>query len=60
VVVYNGMAYAYVKSLQGEFARSTPETFKGLGLSQQPAFCPQKALLAGMDHDFRRKRFSHL
>ncbi len=24
-----------------------PETFKGLGLSQQTAFCPQKAMLAG-------------
>ena len=28
--------------------RSTPETLKGLGLSQQIAFCPQKAMLAGM------------
>ena len=27
-----------------------PETFKGLGLSQQSAFCPQKALLAGIIH----------
>ena len=28
--------------------RNIPETFKGLGLSQQTAFCPQKAMLAGM------------
>ena len=28
--------------------RAIPETFKGLGLSQQPAFCPQKAMLADM------------
>ncbi len=27
--------------------RSIPETFKGLGLSQQPAFCTQKTMLAG-------------
>ena len=28
--------------------RNIPETFKGLGLSQQTAFCPQKAMLAGI------------
>ena len=28
--------------------REYPETFKGLGLSQQAAFCPQKAMLASM------------
>ena len=33
---------------KAKLVRSTPETFKGLGLSQQTAFCPQKALLAGM------------
>ena len=33
-----------------KLVRSTPETFKGLGLSQQSAFCPQKALLAGIIH----------
>ena len=32
------------------FVRNIPETFKGLGLSQQPTFCPQKALLAGMNY----------
>ena len=30
--------------------RNTPETFKGLRLSQRSAFCPQKALLAGIIH----------
>ena len=28
--------------------KNIPETFKGLGLSQQTAFCPQKAMLAGI------------
>ena len=35
---------------KAKLVRSTPETFKGLGLSQQSAFCPQKALLAGIIH----------
>ena len=30
------------------FVRKAPETFKELGLSQQTAFCPQKAMLAGI------------
>ena len=30
--------------------RTIPETFTGLGLSQQTAFCPQKAMLAGIVH----------
>ena len=33
---------------KAKLIRSTPETFKGLGLSQRSAFCPKKALLAGM------------
>ena len=28
--------------------RTIPETFKGFGLSQLTAFCPQKAMLAGI------------
>ena len=28
--------------------RNIPETFKGLGLSQPTAFCPHKAMLAGI------------
>ena len=35
---------------KGNLIRRTPGTFKGLGLSQQSAFCPQKALLAGIIH----------
>ena len=31
---------------KAKIIRSTPEIFKGLGLSPRPAFCPQKALLA--------------
>ena len=31
---------------KAKLVRRTPETFKGLGLSQQTAFCPQKAMLA--------------
>ena len=31
-----------------KLVRNIPETFKGLGLSQQTAFCPQKAMLAGI------------
>ena len=27
--------------------RTIPETFKGLGLPQQPVFCHQKAMLVG-------------
>ena len=33
-----------------EFIRTTPETFKGLGLSQQTAFCPSKVILAGINY----------
>ena len=33
---------------QSALVRSIPETFKSLGLSQQTAFCPQKAMLAGI------------
>lgn len=37
-----------VWSPKRRLVRNIPETFKGLGLSQQTAFCPQKAMLAGM------------
>ena len=33
---------------KAKLVMSTPETVKGLGLSQQTAFCPQKAMLAGL------------
>ena len=36
-----------VWSPKHRLVRNIPETFKGLGLSQQSAFCPQKAMLAG-------------
>ena len=36
--------------------RSITETFKGLGLSQQPAFCPQKTMLAGTQHRYSASR----
>ena len=36
-----------VWSPKRRLVRNIPETFKGLGLSQQTAFCPQKAMLAG-------------
>ena len=36
-----------VWSPKHRLVRNIPETFKGLGLSQQTAFCPQKAMLAG-------------
>ena len=39
-----------VWSPKHRLVRNIPETFKGLGLSQQTAFCPQKAMLAGMIH----------
>jgi len=35
-----------VWSPKRRFVRNISETFKGLGLSQQPAFCLQKAMLA--------------
>ena len=35
-----------VWSPKHRLVRNIPETFKGLGLPQQPAFCPQKAMLA--------------
>ena len=35
-------------SYKHRLVRNIPETFKGLGLSQQTAFCPQKAMLAGI------------
>ena len=35
---------------KAKLVRSTPKTFKGLGLSKQSALCPQKALLAGIVH----------
>jgi hypothetical protein len=31
------------------FVRTIPETFKGLGFSQQFAFCPQKVMLVQME-----------
>ena len=34
-----------VWSPKRRLVRNIPETFKGLGLSQQTAFCPQKAML---------------
>ena len=37
-----------VWSPKHRLVRNIPETFKGLGLSQQTAFCPQKAMLAGI------------
>ena len=37
------MSVAYIRKV----FRNIPETFKGLGLPQQIAFCPQKAMLAG-------------
>ena len=37
-----------VWSPKHRLVRSIPETFKGLGLSQQTALCPQKAMLAGI------------
>ena len=37
-----------VWSPKHRLVRNIPETFKSLGLSQQTAFCPQKAMLAGM------------
>ena len=45
--------------------RTIPETFKGLGLSQQTAFCPQKAMLASLFtdtylHKIRLKNTQHL
>ena len=40
-----------VWSPKHRLVRNIPETFKGLGLSQQTAFCPQKALLAGTVHN---------
>ncbi len=33
-----------------EFNGNVHENFMGLGLSQQTAFCPQKAMLAGIGH----------
>ena len=39
-----------VWSPKHRLVRNIPETFKGLGLSQQTAFCPQKGILAGMCH----------
>ena len=36
-----------VWSPKHRLVRNIPETFKGLGLSQQTAFCPKKAMLAG-------------
>lgn len=38
---------------KAKLVRSTPKTFKGLGLSQQTAFWGQKALLAGIIHIIR-------
>ena len=34
---------------KAKLVRRTPETFKGLGLSQQTAFCPQKTMLSGIN-----------
>jgi len=38
--------------IKAKLVRSTPDTFKGLVLSQQSALCPPKAILAGIDYDF--------
>ena len=35
---------------KAKLVRSTPKTFKCLGLSQQTAFCPKKAMLAVLNH----------
>lgn len=35
---------------KAKLVRSAHETFQGLGLSQQTAFCPQKKMLAGIIH----------
>lgn len=35
---------------KAKLVRYTPETFKGLGLSQQSASCHQKAMLAVLNH----------
>ena len=40
--------HRHCDTTKAKLVRCTPEAFKGLGLSQQTAFCPQKALLAGM------------
>jgi len=37
-----------VWSPKHRLVRNIPETFRGLGLPQQTAFCPQKAMIAGM------------
>ena len=39
-----------VWSPKRRLVRNIPETFKGLGFPQQPASCPQKAMLAGEYH----------
>ena len=44
-----------VWSPKHRLVRNIPETFKGLGLSQQTAVCPQKAMLAGMVHYLKGK-----
>ena len=41
-----------VWSPKHRLVRTIPETFKRLGLSQQTAFCPQKAMLAGIVYIF--------
>lgn len=40
--------HRHCDTTKAKLVRSTPETFKGLGLSKQSAFCPPKAMLAGM------------
>ena len=44
-----------VWSPKHRLVRNIPETFKGLGLSQQTAFCPQKAMLASVVQNFTRQ-----
>ena len=44
--MFNHTSKHRVWSPKHRLVRNIPETFKGLGLSQRPAFCPQKAMLA--------------
>ena len=46
VPLHEPVTHHLCDTTKAKLVRSTPETFKGLGLSQQSAFCPQKALLA--------------
>lgn len=41
--------FLVVFATKAKLVRRIPETFKGLGLSQQTAFCPQKTMLSGIN-----------